>query len=351
MDLLQKIVLLSDAWGVSGDEAIVAHQAEELLRPLVDRTTIDDMGNLVGYRISGRKGALKLMLDAHLDQVGLMVTEVTDTGFARFAAIGVDPRMLLSREMVVMTDTGPIWGVVSALPPHMQRPGDDKKTIAVTDMLLDLGMDGGRARKLVKVGDLATFDAGAIPLLNGLVSGKALDNRSGFACLLQALEALGERELPYDLIVVGSSREETGFYGSAWRAEVDRPDYFIAVDVCHARTGDNKPYDRVHEMGGGPVIGLGANSVPRFANMLIDVACRSAIPYQIEAIPKSSHTNAWAAQTTATGTVSAVVSLPIRYMHSPVETLCIEDAIALSRLIADFCLSFDGGFKRGEDRA
>lgn len=351
MDLLQKIVHLSNSWGVSGDELPVAHRAEELLKPLVDESEIDELGNVVGYKHGGKKNAKKLMLDAHIDQVGLMVTEVTDTGFARFASLGVDARMLLSREMVVMAEGGPVKGVVSALPPHMQRSGDNKKPVAVAEMTLDLGMSGERAKRLVKPGDCIAFASEPVQLLNGMLSGKALDNRAGFACVLEALETMHDRILPYDLIVVGSAREETGFYGAVRRMEIDSPDYFIAVDTCHARTGDNKPYDRVHTMQEGPVIGLGANSVPRFANMIIDAACKNGIPHQIEAIPKSSHTDAWAAQTVAIGAVTAVVSLPIRYMHTPVETLCIDDARALSRLIADFCMAFDGEFKRGDGRA
>ncbi len=349
MDLLQKIVHLSKVWGVSGDELPIARRAVELLNPLMDKVEIDELGNVVGYKYSDKKEARKLILDAHLDQVGLMVTEITDTGFVRFVSLGVDARMLLSRDMVIMTEKGPVKGVVSALPPHMQRSGDDKKPVTVEEMTLDLGMSGKLARNLVKVGDFITFDSEPIQLLNNMLSGKALDNRSGFACVLEALEVMHERILPYDLIVVGSAREETGFFGAIRRMEIDRPDFFIAIDTCHARTDDSKPYDRVHDIQKGPVIGLGANSVPRFANVIIDIAYKKGIPYQIEAIPKSSHTDAWIAQTAVMGTLTAVISLPIRYMHSPVETLCIDDATALSRLLAEFCMTFDGKLARGDD--
>jgi endoglucanase len=131
----------------------------------------------------------------------------------------------------------------------------------------------------------------------------------------------------------------------------ERPDYILVVDACHARTGDSERYTRVHEPGGGPVIARGANSSPRMASALIGAAEKEGLPYQLEAIPKISFTNAWLAQIAGVGAVASVVSLPVKYMHTPVETLCVTDAEALSRLLRVFCGNFGGLQSRGGEAA
>ena len=342
MELLETIRSLTDVYGVSGDEFGVSAVAAELLKPYVDQVEIDKLGNVIGRRSCGKPGAKKLMLDAHLDQIGFMITQITEEGFCRFIGMGVDQRMLLGSELTVLTKEGPIPAVVCCLPPHIQNPGDNKKSVPIDEMALDLGLNGEQAKKLVRIGDYAAFSEEAFALQNDLLCGKSMDDRACFVCILLALEALTDQELDVDLIILGSTKEEVGGHGARARAFADRPDYAIAIDVCHAKTADSKPGDRVSDLGGGPVIAFGSNSVPRFARRLTEIARAKEIPYQIEAIPAHSGTNAWAIQTEEGGVCTAVVSLPLKYMHSPVETLKQSDMRQTGRLLCEFVRSFDG---------
>jgi endoglucanase len=351
MDLKRTIMDLSVIHGVSGGEEEISRTAARMMSPFVDSVRVDKFGNVVGYRHGGARGAPSLMLDAHIDQVGMMVVDVTDDGFVRFAPIGVDPRVLLSNEMLVLGGRGPVKGVVSALPPHLQNEGDDLKPVPVSEMTLDIGMTGARAREFVHPGDFIVFDAKPVELLGNNIAGSSMDNRAGFACVVHALESLAGTDLSCNLIVTATTREESGYYGGVQCAIEERPDYILVVDACHARTGDSERYARVHEPGGGPVIGRGANSSPRMASALIDAAEKEGLPYQLEAIPKISFTNAWLAQTAGVGAVTSVVSLPVKYMHTPVETICVTDAEVLSRLLRVFCGDFGGLRSRGSKAA
>lgn len=192
------------------------------------------------------------------------------------------------------------------------------------------------------MGDYAAFAGEAFQLKNDLLCGKSMDDRACFVCILLALEELQGKELDVDLIVLVSTKEEVGGHGARARAYLDAPDYAIAIDVCHARTGDNKPEDRVFDLGGGPVIGFGSNSMPKFARRLCEVARAKEIPYQPEAVPAHSGTNAWSIQPIEGGVCTAVVSLPLRYMHSPVEVLKLKDMKHVGHLLAEFTLGFDG---------
>ena len=229
MELVNTIKSLTDRYGVSGDEFGVSAQAAELLRPYMDRVEVDKLGNVIGYRSCGKEGAKKLLLDAHLDQIGFVITEVLEEGFCRFIGMGVDPRMLLGSELTVLTKEGPIPAVVSCIPPHLQKAGDNKKALPIEEMVLDLGMSGEKARETVRVGDYAAFAGEAFQLKNDLLCGKSMDDRACFVCILLALEELKDKKLDVDLIVLGSTKEEVGGHGARARAYLDAPDYAIAI--------------------------------------------------------------------------------------------------------------------------
>ena len=205
MELMETIARLTAANGVSGDEFSVSAIAAQLLEPYVDRVETDHLGNVIGYRSCGKPGAKKLMLDAHLDQIGFVITEVMEEGFCRFIGMGVDQRMLLGSELTVLTRSGPITAVVSCIPPHLQNPGDNKKSVPIEEMVLDLGMSGEQARQLVRVGDYAAFSGETFALQNDLICGRSMDDRACFVCILYALEQLGGAPLDVDLILRGST--------------------------------------------------------------------------------------------------------------------------------------------------
>lgn len=341
LTLTEQIKTLTAAYGVSGDEHRVARIAADLMRPLCDRVEIDDFGNVFGYRSCGIPGAKTLLLDAHIDQIGFLVTEVTKEGFLRFTTVGgVDQRMLLGSELTVLTENGPILGIVAAIPPHLQKAGDNKKSVPIPEMVVDIGMTGPQAAAAVKVGDFMAFANDAVELQGGALCGKAFDDRACLVCLLYALELLRGKPLAVDVVLSATTKEETGFNGGITAGYKLQPDFAIAVDVTHART-DDAP-DVLRRLGDGADITLGSNSNPKFARRVIEVARAKQIPHVVTATPAGSGTNAWPIQMQGRGVTTLVVSLPLKYMHSPVEMLRMSDVESVGKLIAAFIEGFDG---------
>ena len=235
--------------GPSGFERAVAEQAVELMRPYVDEAAVDRFGNAIGVRLCGRPGAKKLLLDAHLDEIGLMVTGVEE-GFLRFRTIGgVDPRMLPDRELTVMTQP-PILGVVACLPPHVLQAEDMKKSIPIDDLRVDVGMSQEQAEAAIPIGTPMVFRGGSFALDGDKLCGKSMDDRSCFVTLLRAAELLKDKPLDVDLYIMGSTREEVSGAGAKVGTYGINPDFCVAVDVTHGKTPDANLHRR-SSIGGG----------------------------------------------------------------------------------------------------
>ena len=341
MTLTDKIKRLTAVYGVSGDEFRVAKIAAEMMAPYCDRVEIDDFGNVLGYRDCGIPGAKTVMLDAHIDQIGFLITEVTEEGFLRFTTVGgVDQRMLLGSELTVLTKKGPILGIVAAIPPHLQKDGDDKKSVPIPEMVVDIGMTGEQAKKAVRVGDYMAFANDAMELQGDALCGKAFDDRACLVCLLHTMDLLQGKPLAVNVVVSASTKEETGFQGGISAGFKVQPDYAIAVDVTHARTGDAPQV--IVKLGDGPNVDMGSNSNPKFAKRVIEVARAKQIPHIVTSCPAGSGTNAWPIQMQGQGVTTLVVSLPLKYMHSPVEMLRMSDVKNVGKLLAAFIETFDG---------
>ena len=208
MNYLETLEQLCSIPAPSGFETPAAQAALELLRPLVDEAWIDKMGNVVGVRRCGKEGARKLLLDAHLDEIGFIVTGHQD-GFLRFAPLGgVDPRMLPDRELTILSDP-PAYGVVACLPPHIQSREDMDQAIPIKDLFLDVGLTQEEAQYRIPVGTPAVYRTGCRNLGDKLLCGKALDDRACFAVLLDTAEQLKDAELDVDLYLLGSRRRPT----------------------------------------------------------------------------------------------------------------------------------------------
>lgn len=338
MDIWKALEALAAEKGPSGFERPVAQVAETLLRPYVDETWFDRMGNLIGVRRCGRENAPKLLLDAHLDEIGLMVTGVEE-GFLRFRAIGgVDPRMLPDREVTVLTDP-PLFGVVACLPPHVQTGEDYNKSIPLDKLYIDVGLTQDQAEARVPVGTPITYRCGCFPLGKARVCGKSMDDRSCFVALLLCAKLLRDAALDVDVYFMGSSREEVSGAGAACGTFAIAPDFCVAVDVTHGATPDVKhPRDRVCDLGGGPAIGVGPNMTTWMTQRMKDKAKELNIPYQLEVMTGETGTNGWGMQVCREGIATSVVSLPLRYMHTPVEVLDREDLKRLGQLLYAFTL-------------
>ena len=298
----------------SGFEGPASRAAAELLRPLADEVTVDRMGSVLALRRCGREGAKRLLLDAHLDEIGFVVTG-HEEGYLKFAPLGgVDPRMLPDRELTVLTDP-PLAGVVACLPPHVQTREDMDKSIPIRELCLDVGLSQEEAERRVPVGTPAVFRGGCFPLGQELICGKSLDDRACFAALLGALELLKDRRLDVDLYVLGSVCEEVDSTGAVTAAYGVVPDLCAAVDVTHGDSPD-APKEKTFPLGKGPVIGVGPNCTRWMEQRMRRKAEELGMAVQTEVMAGHSGTNGWPLQVSREGVATAVLSLPLRYMHT-----------------------------------
>ena len=318
----------------SGFEGPAVEIAARLLKPLVDEIQVDRMGNLIGVRRCGQPNAKKLLMDAHLDEIGLLVTGAED-GFLRFRSIGgVDPRMLPGREVWVLTQP-PMPGIVTCQPPHLHDGEAENKSIPLSELHIDVGLHQAQAEARVPVGTPVVYRGSCFPLGKEQMCGKAMDDRSCFTVLLRAMELLADKTLDVDVYVMGSTREEISGAGATVGTWAVHPDCCVAVDVTHGRTPDG-PADKTFTLGGGPAIGVGPNMTRWMTKRMLDKALAREIPYQQEIMSGHTGTNGWEMQISREGVATSVLSLPLKYMHTPIETLSLSDLEQAARLLAAF---------------
>lgn len=331
MKLREMILRLASASGPSGFESGARAVAEELLAPLVDEVRTDVMGNLIGLRRCKKENAPTVMLDAHLDEIGLIVTGY-EKGFLRFSTIGgVDARMLPALEVKLLTEE-PMYGVIDVLPPHVLSAEDQEKPLDVDKLFIDVGLDEESVKAAVPLGTPVVFSVPVTALGEHQICGKSLDDRSCAAILLKVMEKTQDKKLPVNVAVCLASQEEVGCRGAVTAAFSIAPEAAIAVDVTHGHTPD-APKHKTVPMNSGPAIGVGPNMTRAVSDKLAALCREREIPYQTEVSPAHSGTDAWPIQISREGVATGVVSLPLKYMHTPVEVLDIRDAKAIVELL------------------
>ena len=320
--------------GPSGFESPVATVAAKLLEGVIDEVRIDKMGSVIGVRRCGKKNAPKLLLDAHLDEIGFIITGHED-GYLRFAPLGgVDPRMLPDRELTIMTQP-PVYGVVACLPPHIQSAEDMDKSLPIRELWIDVGLSQEEAEKRIPIGTPAIYRTGCTPLGDNLLCGKALDDRACFAILVDVMERLQAEKLDVDVYLLGSTQEETHSTGAITAAYGICPDMCVAVDVTHGDSPD-APKDLTFPLGGGPVIGIGPNCTRWMSDRMKRCAKQLGMDAGLEVMAGHTGTNGWDLQISREGVATSVLSLPLRYMHTPVETIHRDDLDKTAALLAQF---------------
>lgn len=327
----------------SGFERPAALMAKEMLESVMDEAWIDRMGNAIGVRRCGIPNAKKLLLDAHLDEIGLVVTGMKN-GFLRFGTIGgVDPRMLPDRELTILTEP-PLFGVVACLPPHVLSAEDREKAPPIQDFYVDTGLSQEEAERLIPIGTPMVFRDTFTKLGESQLCSKAMDDRACFVTLLRAAELLQDKELDVDLYIMGSTREEIGGSGAKVGTQAIDPDFCIAVDVTHGKTPDS-PAGKACVIGGGPAIGIGPNMTRWMTKRMFAKAEENDIKVQKEVMEGNTGTNGWGMQICNEGIATSVVSLPLKYMHTPVEVLEISDMENVAQLLAAFTVDLgkEGG--------
>ena len=345
----QILLDLIAARGPSGYETAPANVWRDAASAFAE-ASIDALGTPLAC-VSAKHGsehpAPRLLVIGHIDEIGLIVTHIDDEGYLWFQAVGGwDPQILVGQRVVLDTHGGPVTGVVGKKPIHLLREEDRKKVPEIRDLHIDIGArDGGQARERVRIGDVAVIDGQPVELPNGRLTSRALDNRLGSYVALETARLVAEAGGgEWELAAVAAAQEEITFGGSRTSAFALEPDAAIVVDVTHATDSpgiDVKAAGK-HELGSGPVLSRGSTLDERLFDLLSKTAEEEKIPFTVEASARATGTDADAVHLSRGGVPTGLVSIPIRYMHSPVELVQLDDVDACARLIAAAALRLDG---------
>lgn len=334
-DLINK---LSCMRGISGFEYRITPEISDMFRKYSDDVTVDIMGNVIAVKKCGKDNAPKIMIEAHCDEIGLMVMKITDEGFITFTNVGgVDNRILPSAEVVIHGKED-VYGVVGIKPDSMQESG---KTAKMKSMAIDTGLSADKVKELVSVGDSITFPQSVGILGENQFSGKSLDDRASLAAVLDVMKNLQSEKLDVDVYAVAAVQEEVGCRGAKTAAFSINPDIAVAIDVTHGITPDNS--EDAFEVGCGAVISVGPNLHPKLTKRLFKTAQEHDIKVETEVDGGDTGTDAWEIQVSQAGIATALLSLPLKYMHTSVETIAISDAEAVSQLLTSFIKDLKGG--------
>ncbi len=328
MTLNETLEQLSNACGVTGRENEVRDLMIRLMTPYADEIVVDKLENVIAIK-KGKSNAPKIMLAAHMDEVGLMVKTITKDGFLQFTKMGgIDDRILPAQKVTVFSRKGAFPGIIGSKPPHIQKEEERKKITAFDELFIDIGAESKEdAIALgVAVGDPVGFDIKYVPLGRDVVIGKAFDNRAGCVTMVEALKLMEKTD--YTVCAVGTVQEEVGLRGAATAAFGVDPDLAIVLDVTIA--GDVpgvREFDTTVKMGEGPALTISDSGLithPKILRWLLDTAEEEKIPFQLETGLLGS-TDAARISITRQGIPSGNISIPTRYIHSPVGMLCLKD--------------------------
>ena len=328
-----KIILkkLAEGCSVSGFENYLSETVKEMMRPFCDSVEVNRFNSIICHKACKNGSGRKIMIEAHLDQIGLIVTGIDKMGFVKFMSVGgIDKRILPASEVYIWGKEK-VYGIIGSKPPHITESSDRDKMPDISGMLIDTGYTKDELEKKISIGDSVVLKSELTELANERVSCLALDNRAGVASVISAAERLCDAE--DDIYYVFTSEEELGLHGVYSVAREIQPDYTIVVDVTHGMTVDSKDEAGVFELGSGAVICKGPALNSDFAAYLISVAEKNRIKHDIEVVSGHSGTNAWAVQKAYGKCKTALISIPLKYMHTAVEMVSVADVEAVSELL------------------
>ncbi len=351
METLAILTKLTEAPGPAGREQAVCQAIESYWTPLSDEIRRDALGSLIALKKgSGAAPRPALMIAAHMDEIGLIVIGY-EGEFLRVDRLGgIDRRVLLGLEVIVHGKRD-LPGVIGTRPPHVLPPEKRRQLAPWEGIFIDLGLTADKVRDLVQIGDHVTIVRPLMILKNDRVAGKALDNRASVTAVTLTLENLQQQRHIWDVYAVATVQEEVGAAGAFTGAYSLRPNLAITLDVTFAAQHDDSGAG-AFELNQGPTIGIGPNFHPHLVQRLKDAAEAEEIPYEIETLPGSSGTDAWRIQIAREGIPSGLLSIPIRYMHQPVETACLKDIERTARLLTSFITRLEADYRpQWEDEA
>jgi putative aminopeptidase FrvX len=346
VEIVPLLKRLSKASGVSGYEHEVREIVQEEFRLYADEVRIDSLGNVVALkRGTGPEPHPSIMIATHMDEIGLIVSALED-GFIHFQQVGgYDDRVLLSQEVTVHGRRD-LPGIIGARPPHVLPLAERDKPIPSDQLLIDVGLPPEEVAKLVRIGDLITMNRELVELQGGLVAGKALDDRVSVAAAAVCLEELSRVRHEWDVYAVATVQEEVGLKGAITSTYCLHPDVGIAIDVTWAKQPDTSD-EYTYELAQGPTIGCGPNFHPKLQKALVETAQALEMSYHLEPATRPAGTDAAAMQISHEGIPAELISIPLRNMHTPVETVSVKDVERAGRLLAAFIARLDGDVLEG----
>ena len=325
----------------SGYEQKIQQVVRAWAKPFADELRTDLHGNVIA--VLNPTGSPRIMLAGHCDQLALMVEHIDSEGFLYVQPMGGwYMQVLLGQRLTVWTKDGPVTAVVSRKAPHMMTADERKKVPEFADIWIDLGAkDRAEAESLVQLGDTITVELSCQEMRNGLFTSPGLDDKVGVWTVMETLRLLHGKPLQAAVFCVSTVQEEIGLRGATTSAYGIHPTVGIAVDVCHATDtpGNEKKQLGETKLNAGPVVFRGPNINPHVHERLVAAAKTQSIPIQTRGVPKATGTDANAIQLAREGVATGLVSIPNRYMHSPVEVVSLTDLDAAAKLLAEFCLT------------
>lgn len=323
--------------GTSGDETEACQAAKEILSEYMTVKS-DMLGNVIG--ICGN-GKINILLDAHIDRVGLVVRGIDDGGFLLVDKVGGEDVRIMTGAKVTVFGKETMTGVVCSTPPHLLTKAQKEAGVDISKMAIDIGCSKEEAEQLVEIGDRAIIHGEQLEMLGDRIASPAFDDRCGVASIIKAVEAVHDKIKNVRLIVQFTSQEEVGGSGAAVGAYNSDADYAIAVDVGFGDCPSCKKSDTI-DLGKGPSIGISPVLDRILSKQIKDIAKKNSIPFQHDVMSGATGTNADKINIARGGVKTALLSIPLRNMHTPVEVIDICDVDNTARLIAEFILEKDG---------
>ena len=337
IDFLRKITSIT---AVSGYEYKLSKEAKDLFYPYADEVHVDRLGNIIAHKKGRGNGKIKIMFAAHVDEIGLMVTNITEEGLLKFTSIGGVDQRTLPGQLVDIHGKEILNGIIAVNPDFLFDESKAKKAFPMKEMFIDTGETPEKIKDLVRIGDIIVVRRNITELKNGEVYGKALDDRAGLAVCQGILREMQHFKNFADIYCVGTVQEELGYRGAITSSFALKPDIGIAIDVCHGHM-PGVPEDDTSALGGGPVIGKGPHVHPGMFEILKEVAQKYGIAWQLGLSNSPGGTDTWALQIANNGIPSALISIPLRYMHTSVEVVDLSDIDNSARLLALFVANLD----------
>jgi len=330
------IMSLSSGPGVSGYEHTMDSRIESTFGCLPGKPEKDFMGNTYIHK-TGTNSNQSVMLAAHVDEIGLMITFIDESGFVHFTTVGgIDQRTLLNQE-VVIHGRKDMPGIISFVP-SSPKNRNSKKALTVQELVIDIGYSHTEAREVISPGDIISIKRDPVMMMNGKIAGKAMDNRAGVTVLAVCLNELGRIVHRHNVIAVLTAQEEVGLRGAITSTDKTEPNIAVAVDVTHAQTPDTKAQVKT-QLGKGPVITIGPNIHPEIFKGMQKSAKENRIPFQIQPSAGPTGTDARVIQLAGYGIPVGLISIPLRYMHTSVETVSLQDIVDSGKLLACYIAS------------